>query len=224
MANSTPNQKRVQIDKANVQMITAIAIAVFVTMFSAVAIKSLLSRQAYQGKVIESREKARDQLEENIQAANQLTESYKQFVSNSPNIIAGNPAGTGDRDGDNAKIVLDALPSVYDYPALTASIEKLAVSEGLQMKGITGVDDEVNQHGQAAGTPQAVEMPFTVEVNGAYQNLNNLILQFEKSIRPFKMSKFVFTGSENGTVDLTVEGKSFYQPAKNLDIKKEVVK
>ncbi len=224
MSNGVPSFKQLQIDKANVRIVAAISITVFIVVFSAVAVKSMISRQMYQSRVIEARETARDQLLENISSAGKLTDSYKRFVANSPNVIGGDPVGTGERDGDNAKVVLDALPSVYDFPALTSSVEKLAASQQLTINGITGTDDEIKQKGQTATTPQPVEMPFTVTVNGSYQNINNLILQFEKSIRPFKVSKFVFTGSEGGGVSLVVDAKSYYQPAKNLQIKKEVVK
>lgn len=224
MPNGMPSLKQVQIDRANIRMFIAIALTVFVVVFCAVAVKSLVSRQSYQNKVIEAREKARNQLEQNIAAATQLTESYKTFVANSPNVIGGSPTGTGERDGDNAKIILDALPSVYDFPALTSSVEKLATNEGLKIEDITGTDDEINQYGQQSSEPVVVEIPFTVTVNGGYQNINNLITQFEKSIRPFRVTKFVFTGGEGGTVDLTIDAKSFYQPAKSLEVKKEVVK
>lgn len=224
MANAMPSLKQVQIEKTNVRIFVAVAATVFIFMFCAVAVKALISRQAYQNKVIAARETARDQLEQNIQAASQLTESYKTFVANTPNVIGGDPSGTAERDGDNARVILDALPSVYDFPALTSSVEKLATKEGLKIESITGTDDEVNQGGQSSNEPVAVELPFTVSVNGAYQNINNLILQFEKSIRPFKVTQLVFTGGENGTVDLTIDAKSFYQPAKNLEIKKEVIK
>jgi Tfp pilus assembly protein PilO len=224
MANGMPSLKQVQIDKTNVRIFAAIATTVFLVVFCAVAVKTLISRQSYQSKVIAARETARDQLEENIQAASQLTESYKTFVANSPNVIGGNPNGSGERDGDNAKITLDALPSVYDFPALTSSLEKLVAKEGLKIENITGIDDEVNQVGQSSNEPVSIEMPFNVAVNGSYQNINNLILQFEKSIRPFKITKLVFTGGESGTIDLIVDAKSYYQPARNLDIKKEVVK
>lgn len=224
MANGMSSFKQVQIDKANLRILIAISVTVFIVVFCAVSVKSLVSRQLYQGRVIESREKARDQLIANIEAAQQLTDSYKEFVARTPNVIGGSPTGTGERDGDNAKVILDALPSVYDFPALTSSVEKLAATQQLTIENITGTDDEVNQGGQTSSAPKPVEMPFTVKVNGTYQNINNLINEFEKSIRPFKMNKFVFTGNESGSVSLEIDARSFYQPAKNLQIKKETVK
>lgn len=224
MANGTPSFKQIQIDKANVRIFVAIALTVFIVVFCAVSVKSLISRQIYQGKVVAAREKARDQLSQNIESAQSLTESYNAFEASTPNVIGGSSTGTGERDGDNAKIVLDALPSVYDFPALTSSVEKLVATQQVGLQGITGTDDEVNQKDQTQGSPKSVDMPFTVTVDGSYQNINNLILAFEKSIRPFKINKMVFSGSKAGTVNLTVDAKSYYQPAKNLDIKKETIK
>jgi hypothetical protein len=223
MAAPSANLKRLQIDKANLRTVIAIAIAVFIVVFCAVAVKSLVSRQLYQQKVIDKRVAANEQLKQNIAAAEDLTKSYKSFVAESPNVIGGNPFGVADKDGDNAKIVLDALPSVYDFPALNSSLEKIVAKENLQLQSIGGVDDEINQRGLQSGTPQVVEMPFTLTVNGAYQDLNNLVLQFERSIRPFKMTKITFSSGDNATVDVTIDAKSYYQPAKSIEIKKQVV-
>lgn len=221
--SANPTTKRAQIDKANVVMVAAVAIAAFITIFSLIAIKSLVSRQIYQNKVIEARENARDQLKKNLTEADKLTESYKQFVSSTANVIGGSPTGSGERDGDNARIVLDALPSKYDYPALASSIEKIASTSGVTFSSITGTDDELNQSG-ASESPQPVEMPFTLAVNGDFGALGNMVGTFEKSIRPFKLSKMTFTGSDNKKIELSVEGKSYYQPEKSLEFKKEVVK
>lgn len=223
MSRSVSGLKQVQLDKANVQIVLIISIAVFITIFSLVSVKSLASRFSYQSKVISSRETARDQLIANKKAADQLTESYKRFVLNSPNVIGGDPNGQGERDGDNAKLTLDALPSVYDYPAVTSSIEKLALAQGLDMRSIEGVDDNANQNGGGTLPPELVEMPFAFSVVGNFGRLNDLVSQFERSIRPFKITKFIFNGADSGSVQLDIEGKTYYQPAENLDVKKEIV-
>jgi hypothetical protein len=217
--------KRLQIDKANLTVVIAVSIAAFITVFSLVAAKSLLSQRSYQARVIEKREEARDQLKENITAADQLTESYKQFVSSTVNAIGGNPTGSGERDGDNARIILDALPSKYDYPALATSLEKLAKSQGLSIQSIEGTDDEVNQAAtEESPTPQAVDMPFTLVVNGDYAATQRLIDVFSKSIRPFYVDQLTFNASDKNVISLSVTGRSFYQPEKNLEFKSEVVK
>ncbi len=102
MANSA---KHAMISQAQLRVVAAISLTVFVVVFSLVASKALLSQRSYQARVIEAREKARDQLEANIKAVETVTASYEQFVSSTENAIGGNPAGTGERDGDNARIV-----------------------------------------------------------------------------------------------------------------------
>ena len=69
-----------------------------------------------------AKEKAHQQLDKNLKAFDSLVVSYKSFEGKSTNVIGGNASGTGDNDGKNSKIILDALPSSSDFPALTSSI------------------------------------------------------------------------------------------------------
>src|SRR5689334_22008086 len=123
---ATPlSTKRIQVSKATATIVGTIAAAAFIAVFSLIASQALLSQRAYQSRVIAGKEKAKKQLEDNIKAVNVLSTQYKAFIGTSQNIIGGNPSGSGERDGDNARIVLDALPSKYDFPALAASLEKI---------------------------------------------------------------------------------------------------
>lgn len=225
MARNLPTTKRVQIDKANLVIVIAVSAAAFVTVFSLVAVKSLASQRSYQAKVITAREKARDQLHENLAAADELTNSYKQFVSSTVNAIGGNPVGNGERDGDNARIVLDALPSKYDFPALATSLEKLTNGQGMAIENIEGIDDEVNQlSSSATGSPQPVEIPFKLGVKGGYASAQNLIGVLERSIRPFVVNEITLNANDSGNVTVTIDGKTYYQPEKGLQLEKEVIK
>lgn len=224
MAKLNLTTKRVQIDKANVIIVGVVSAAAFVTIFSLIAVKSLMSQRSYQARVISARQDARDQLEKNITAADTLTNSYKQFVSSTQNAIGGSAAGSGERDGDNARLVLDALPSKYDFPALATSLEKLAKSQGLSIETITGTDDEVNQVASDTPTPEAVEMPFKLSVKGSYSATQQLVDVFQRSIRPFSVNELIFTAADGNEVTLTIDAKTFYQPEKGLKFKSEVVK
>jgi hypothetical protein len=222
MADSS---KRALIDKANVSVVIAVSIAAFVTIFSLVAAKALLSQRAYQGRVIHAREKARNQLIANVKAADTLTDSYKQFVSSQENVIGGSATGGGERDGDNARIVLDALPSKYDFPALATSLEKLIKGQNLTIDTITGIDDESNQQKTASSnSPQAIEMPFKVSVKGGYDSVQNLVGVLERSIRPFSINELQLDAETGSQLTLTIDAKTYYQPEKNFEFKSEVVK
>jgi hypothetical protein len=130
--------KRLQIDQANKAVFTAVAVAVFVLIFSIVSIRSLLDLRSHQSQVIQAKRTAVKQLEANVEAVEELKIAYAEFVSRPENVIGGVATGNGDRDGDNAKIVLDSLPSIYDFPALTSSIEKLVDLRNLEFVAMEG--------------------------------------------------------------------------------------
>jgi hypothetical protein len=223
MAGINQSLKRLQINKANTRMVAMVAVAAFMVTFTVVASRALLSKRAYQGKVIGIKEKAVKQLESNIQATQNLETSYKAFVGTNDNVIGGNPQGAGDRDGDNAKITLDALPSKYDFPALATSLEKILTTNSYKVGSITGTDDEIAQQTTTVGVPAPIVMPFSITTQTNLEGAKNLLGLFERSIRPIQVQTFEASGS-NGTLLLTVTAQTYYQPVKGLNIKNEVVK
>lgn len=219
-----PLTKRALIGKANSRMVITISIAAFVVVFSAVAAKTLISRAIYQNRVIAVKRQARTTLDTDLAARDKLVGSYLAFVSTEKNAIGGDPKGSGDRDGDNAKIVLDALPSGYDFPALATSLEKLVTSQGLTIQSISGTDDEVAQAKNATSeNPQPQAVAFQLVVSGSYPAIQSFVNSLERSIRPIQIKKVEVQGSE-GAMRLTLDAQTYFQPQKNLKIRTEVVK
>lgn len=224
MAKVQLTSKKVQIDKAQATIVGVVAGAVFVAVFSLVSTKSLWTQRTYQARVIAKKQAARDQLQQNVESVKDLVDSYQQFVGSSTNILGGNPLGTGEKDGDNARLILDALPSKYDFPALTTSLEKVITDKKLKIDGISGTDDEVAQAAtKDSGNPEPADMPFQIVVSGSYTSIQELFTVFEHSIRPFQAQKVQLKGGAND-MKLTLDAKSFYLPEKSLDIKKVNVK
>jgi hypothetical protein len=216
--------KRVQIDKSQAAIVGVIAGAVFVTVFSLIASRALFNQANYQRKVIASKEKARDNIEGNVDKVEDLVKAYKEFTSTQTNMLDGNPNGTGEKDGDNARLILDALPSKYDFPAVTSSIEKIVQDRKLKLSEITGVDDEVVQVkvGQS-DNPQPVDIPVQFKVKGGIKSVRDLIGTLERSIRPFNTQKLTIEGG-GGSMTVTIETKTYYQPEKLLRSRTEDVK
>lgn len=221
MARLNLSAKRIQIDKANTTVVLLVSFAAFIVTFSIFATKAMLSQRAYQNSIIKDKTTALRQLEENIEATKTLVSSYEAFVKDPTNVIGGSSTGLGDQDGDNAKIVLDALPSKYDFPAVTASLEKLLRSGNFKLDSIKGIDDEINQ--QTDNKTGLVEIPFEAVISGPYAGTNEAIVLLERSIRPFQVDTLTLTGGEKQMV-LTVLGKTFYQPEKSLEITYKDVK
>ncbi len=218
--------KKIQIDKANSVIVAAVGIAAFLVTFSLISTKSLLSRRAYQARVITAQEQARDKLDENINSVKDLKTRYYEFVGRSENIIKGSSTGKSPNDGDNARIILDALPSKYDYPALASSLEKIVKDRGYIIHSMTGIDQEVEQNStESSGVQQAVEMPFELTAEGSYKGIVDLLVAFRRSIRPFHVQVLTFEAEEDDVdaVKLGIQGKSYYQPERTLSITEEVV-
>lgn len=217
MARPNISLKQLQVNKANSTIVTTIALASFVVVFSLVASRSLLSQRSYQSRVIKEKEKAAAQLKENVTAVESLTASYAAFVNSSENVLGGNPAGTGDRDGDNARIILDALPSKYDFPALASSLEKILTENSFGIEVISGTDDEINQQNMESPNPAPVEMPFQITVTGSYDSMEKLVSILQRSIRPIQIQTLEFSGSDSA-IRLNMNAKTYYQPEKSLMI------
>ncbi len=223
MAIKQFSAKRLAIDKANTTLVIAVSLATFVTIFSLVSCKALLSQRSYQTKVLGQKKQALKQLNDNITAAEQLAVPYQEFASQPQNILGGNAQGDALRDGDNPRLVLDALPSKYDFPALATSLDKLLSDNGFKATQISGTDDEVAQaDSKSAAAPQPVPIPFVVEASAAAGSAKSFIQLFERSIRPLQVQKLAITG-QDGQLKLSVTGQTFFQPEKNLTIQTEKV-
>lgn len=223
MAKSINLGKQELINKANKNMVVAVAIASFLVVFALIASRALWSQRGYQSRVITEKQKAVKNLEANQETVKKLAESYHVFISTPDNIIGGNPNGSGDKDGDNAKIILDALPSKYDFPALVTSVEKLLSINNFNLKTIGGEDDEVAQKVSTSTDPVEMSFKFSSDI-GSYGNVKELLGTLEKSIRPVKIKKATIKGTSGSAIEADVDAVSFYQGAKGITITKKVVK
>jgi hypothetical protein len=225
MANAMISAKRALIDKANTNIVIYVSVAAFIVIFSLVATKTLISQATYQNRIISAKRVAVNQLKSDISATGQLKAAYNAFVSTPQNVIGGNPDGTGSQDGNNAKIVLDALPSTYDFPGLTTSLENLLTNQnGIVINSISGTDDEATQGGnQLSVNPQPQPIPFTISVTGTYSGMQSVISTFEHSIRPIQIQTLSLSG-DSSSLTMTITAQTYYQPAKSFNISKEAVR
>jgi len=226
MANRGPIiTKRLAISKANTQMIAVVGVASFVAVFCLVASKAVWSQYQYQARVTSVKTKALTQLQQNITAFNSLSSSYDSFDGQDKNIIGGSRTGTGNNDGSNPQIILDALPPSYDFPALTSSLEKILTNGSFTVSSITGTDDQINQQANvSSNAPQPVPMPFAFTVTNAnYTSVQALMNTLQQSIRPIPIDTIELSGGVNN-MTLAVTAHTYYQPATSLNITEKVVK
>ncbi len=216
--------RRLMIIKSNSQIIFMISAATAITVFSLVASRALTNQMAYQGRVIDEKSKALSQIKNNVASVNKLITAYNELQGSTKNVISGNRDGIGDRDGDNIKIILDALPSKYDFPALTASIEKMfAYPQAPKLESITGLDDEINQLKTSVDSSAPVAIPFQLTFSGKYASIQELLASLQLSIRPISVNSIDISGSESD-MKIILTAQTYYQPEKIRNIKTKVIK
>jgi hypothetical protein len=214
--------KHTLVAKSNSTIVAVTSGACFVVVFCVIASGSLIGQLSYQNRVISADNSALVQLKADLKASSNLENSYNAFINTPTNIIGGNPTGSGPQDGSNAKIILDALPSNYDYPALASSLQNILGSQGVQIQDISGTDEGTSAGDQSSASPSPQPMPFSITVEGNYTAIQNVINAFEHSIRPFQIQTMELSGDQSSlTLDLTAQ--TYWQPAKNLNIGTKVI-
>jgi hypothetical protein len=230
--------KHLQISKSQSSMLGVIVAATAIAVFGLFATKALIVKGAYQRRALHARRQVVDQLKDNYKAANQLFNQYQVFASQDPNVIGGkatdNGSGsssditykcsdktksgsTGSQDGNNPQIVLDALPSTYDAPALASSIEKILSGQQVAFESLAVTDDPSANSDQAQANPQSKAIPFQFEGNTTFDGGKKLLQDFERSIRPFDLNTLEITGTDQ-KLRLKVGMTTYFQPSKSLDL------
>ncbi len=233
MANS-PSLKHLQIDKDSLRTVITLGVAAFIIVFSLLSISTLYGQLKYHNRLASADQVALNRLDSDVTADNRLTAAYKKFIGSSNNIIGGSVNGNTGNNGNNAKIILDALPSTYDFPALAASIQYLIQNTPVTINSISGTDQASTSSGSGAGSASttssstnenigaATAIPFQFAVQGSYGEINQLFKTFQNSIRPIQFLTISLSGSQN-SLSLSASAQTFYQSPVKFSIAKKVV-
>lgn len=200
--------KKALIKKAGSQVFIAVIVGSIIVSFSIIFIKFLWDIKSHNDHVWSEKDKAKRTLEKNVKNLDELKSSYL-LLDNNENV--------------NARTILDALPSKYDYPALATSVENLVTkgSAPVVLTGFTGTDQQLEVE-QKSSSPKPVEMSFKVTVKGTYGNIESFVGRLQKSIRPMKVVNLTLSGN-NDDMEADFNIVTYYQPAQDLTIETKVV-
>lgn len=198
--------RRQKITRASSVVFIAVAIAAVIVMFSVISIRFLWERKSYNDRVINAKTAARDQINQNLDNLNKLSDQFSALETSA---------------STNTKTILHALPPTYDYPALATTVESLAQLSGVEFTGTVGEDSSSSAILQAP-VSQPVPIPLTLEVTGSYPNIVSFVNNLERSIRPMHVDVMSLSGT-NSSLKVTIEGRTYYQPARSLDVSKSEV-
>ncbi|MDX1766269.1 MAG: type 4a pilus biogenesis protein PilO [Candidatus Saccharimonadales bacterium] len=206
--------KRQAIEAAKQTVLTVVVVAAILVSVSLVTLNFLFDLSRYNARVISEKEQALSTIEDNIVAVNDLVESFKSFEEG-PNLLASQ----GEKK--NSSVVLDALPSQYDFPALATSMELLARRTGLVLDTFSGTDETENAE-QSAIEPTPIEMPFELVLIGKYEDVQTFMVRLQDTIRPLKVDRVELSGSDEA-IKAEVGIITYYQPSVSLEIETKVV-
>jgi len=210
--------KQSLVDKDNNFILVLLTITSAITIFCIVSASSLYAKLNYQQKVIRLRNSANTQLSSNYNTAQNLANSYQKFEAAAVPIK---------NVTSNTTMVLDALPSKYDFPALFTSLSTRMAFDNMVEKSLTATDDQKSAL-QSSPDPKLVPMPFTISGEGSPSAAYSYIKDLENSIRPMVVSNVIFdagqpTSSSSSKVTLTVKATTYYQPEKTFQIVNKTV-
>ena len=210
----------IKLDKSKTNSVTLLGIAVFVLVFGLFTIKTLFGFYAYQNIVISAQKASLSNIDQDQQVANNVETSYKAFVNQPNNIIGGSSTGTSSTSGNNAKIILDALPETYDFPALMSSMQALLTTPGITVQSLTGSDTSLTQ----IVSPQPVPIPISFSVQGSYANIQNLFSILNRSVSPIDILSVELSGTDTDLTASITAQTYYYEPSSGIFSSTEIIK
>jgi hypothetical protein len=220
-------KKRQLITDASRTMFLWIAVASVAVSICIVLSQFLFVRWQYNNKLIGAKSRAANTLQTNITNAQSLKAAISNLAADQ------NLASVKTNPGDpNTKGVLDALPTTADSAALATSLQRAIMSpSGVTIDNISVPTTSLSSTQGASTAPATTslqaaspqQMKFSVTVTGSYDQIHNLILDFERTIRPIQIIDFTMTGTD-ASLQANIDAVTYYQPPTSVSIIKQAVK
>lgn len=201
--------KKAKIKQSSKTVFVTTMIASVIVAFSLSFMNALYGQWRFNERLHAEKELVRNQLEENVENARLLKQSFTTLENAGPIIPDQN-------NRPNSTVILDALPSRYDFPALITSMGVLADQSSVALDSFSGDDEEVDAI-ESSVNPDPQEVTYSVSVRGDYANILAFMTNVERSIRPITIERLSLSGS---TTDMTATFAmiTYYQPTVDLDI------
>jgi Tfp pilus assembly protein PilO len=222
-------------------IIIMLLVTLLVIGISAFIVNLLVRTIALDSKLVSKKLAAEKQLKENIVAAPNLIEAYREL-------------------GEERTLLEDALPTTADLPSLLVVLENMSKDATLALSGVaetapvvavaapapaaadtdatasdataTGTDTTggtATTTGTAATTepvsvtPKPETFAVAVTVKGSYAGLQTILDHIEKSARPMRLTGIQISGSPS-QLDVTLSIETYYQKSSELPFGMETVK
>lgn len=206
-------RKRQQIDSSKKTMFIVVATVAFVVGVSAVVSFLLVQQILFHGKIIGEKDTTIKTLSDNIKNIEELKKHIRALETNSRlNALKTNQQANG------LQPVLDALPTDRNADALGASLQNnfIGAVSGLVLESLS-IDTSSDEGGDDS------TLTFSLTVAGTPDQLKELLLRFERSIRVIDILSAELQANEQN-LSLVIRGRAHYQKTQPVEMQEKVVK
>lgn len=230
--NDTALRKRTQISKANRTMFIWIAASSALVGFAIVIAIFLGQKLVFNEKILIEKNKTISVLNADNKVVGDLKTQVQVLDTNT------DLASVKARDSDQTiQVILDALPSDANSLALGASLQNKLLAgvagltiDSLQVDPVVGIESLTSSTGTVISTSKSTsgiasesQITFRFAVSGNPDALKQALTNLERSIRTIDITNLQIE-NQGSTQIMTVQGRAFYEPAKNVALYDKVVK
>lgn len=220
---TTGIKKREKIQQANKTMFLWVVVASAAVAICLVLAQFLIRQMIFNQKVISVKGQTNKTLVTNKQTFETIKSGVDKLISN--NSLSSLKVAQTDTA---LQVVIDALPTSDDRAALATSLQQVVLSRSGAVIDSISVTDESSilpagtvVETADSSTPQEIKFNFVLV--GNYSQIGQTIADMERSIRPFSIDRLQIEG--NGSqLRASVSAKTFYLPAKTMNVKTEALK
>ena len=226
--NDVALRKRTQISHANKVMFIWIAAASALVSFALVTSFFLGQKLIFNEKVLIEKNATVGVLDANNRVVGELATNVRALDADEALSLA-----KANETDQAIQVILDALPSDANSLALGASLQNKLLAgipglviESLQVNPVEGIESLTAGAVESAAVPaggNANEITFRFAVSGSEDTLRTALMNLERSIRTIDITSLVIE-SQGETQLMTVTGRAYYEPAKNVVLYDKVVR
>lgn len=220
-------RKRQQIDASKRTMFMAVALAAFVSGIALVVSFFLVQQIIFHGKIIATKQDTIGTIKDNAKAIEQLKDDIRVLDTNTAlNSVKVN------QENSALQVILDALPAEPNADALGASLQfKIAQPvDGITIEALSVVPTDADTtvapviaEEESNNESEYPSIRFNMVVSGSAASLQSLLSRFEKSIRVIELTSVEVQAGSSGN-RMSMMGRAYYEPARDIQIGKKVVK
>ena len=219
--------KKTQLANTNNLQVIWLSVAIFIVIFCFFGVKSLYSEGQYQNRVIKAQNSTLSTLSDNLASVSQIEKSYEAFNNLPQNILGGNPSTTGGNNGNNSKIILDALPNNIDVPAWSLNINNLDSLLEQQPSFIT-LDPSDVAVDQTTVAPSLKPVPIAIPLAGSFSadpnSIGGVLDSLYTSLIPIQVNSInIVAGLPGTSAKVTFKANANYQAPYKFSTTSEIV-